>query len=125
MRMKNPRLMSLTGVGLVVLLVAARELIIVRDFVSRAARARGSVVWVNTPGMRPEVRFQSQGGSAITYAQGGIAFGYHEGDAVDVLYDPREPVVASLDKFGALWGFPALFATLGLGIVALGWFTRK
>lgn len=123
--MKNPRLMTLTGVGLVVLLMAGRELFIVRDFVSRAARAQGTVVWLNSTSARPEIRFQTQSGSAITYAQGGAVFGYHEGDTVDVLYDPREPVVASVDRFGALWGFPLLFGLVGLAIVATGWLTRK
>lgn len=123
--MKNPRLMSLTAVGLVVSLMAARQLFIVRDFVGRAAHARGTVAWLNGTGMRPSVRFPSQSGSNVTFEQKGLVFGYHEGDTVDVLYDPREPVVASIDGFTALWGFPALFGALGLAIVALGWFTRR
>jgi hypothetical protein len=36
------------------------------------------------------------------------------GDKVDVLYDPQNPRKASLNSFGALWGFPALLLILGL-----------
>jgi hypothetical protein len=123
--MKKTRAIVFAVAGLLVLLFSAWELFSVRSFLGRAVKAEGTVVWLNSGGSHPEIRFRTPSGQAITYAQNGLIFGFKEDDKVTVLYDPAKPQDASIDDSGALWGFPSLFALLGLVFVAASWFIRK
>ncbi len=81
------------------------------DFVKNAARAPGIVSALNAGGSHPQIEFVSQAGTAVSYPQGGLIFGYRTGDAVQVLYRPADPRrTACIDSFGALWFLPILFA---------------
>ncbi len=123
--MKKTRALVFAIVGLVVLLFSAWQLFTIRSFIARAQKTEGTVVWLNSGGSHPEIRFRVPSGQAITYAQNGLIFGFKEDDTVTVLYDPAKPQDASIDDAGALWGFPSLFALLGLVFVAASWLTRR
>jgi hypothetical protein len=86
-----------------------------RDFVSGSAAAPGVVVRLNAGGSHPQIEFTTPSGQKISYPQGGLIFGYREGDQVRVLYRPSDPAgTACVDAFGALWFVPMLLAIIGL-----------
>ena len=63
----------------------------------------------------PVVRFRSAGGEEITFRS---SFGtsppaFSEGEAVTVLYDPRNPYAGKIDSFSQLWLGPLILGLLG------------
>lgn len=109
-------------IGLVVIISASLWGIFVYQFISQAAAVQGEVIKLNSGGSHPQIRFTTQEGKEIEYPQNGLIFGYEVGDKVGVLYDQRNPKNASVNTFGALWGFPILILTLGLIFVIVGIF---
>lgn len=93
-----------------------------RRFVQAASRAPGVVSRLNAGGSHPEIRFPAASGEVVDYPQGGMIGGYHLGDRVSVLYDPRRPSDGPcVDAPGALWlntgmlfGLGAVFTGVGL-----------
>ena len=111
---------ALVGVGL--LAGAVWEAAATRSFVARARSATGEVVRLNAGGAHPEVRFIADGGQAVEYPQGGMIWGYHPGDHVTVLYDPRAPAMGPVvDTAGALWGFNAMTFLMGAVFLLGSW----
>ncbi|WP_176050844.1 DUF3592 domain-containing protein [Burkholderia sp. BCC1644] len=70
------------------------------------------------------VAFTTDSGRLITFAQGSASShpGLHEGDAVDVLYDPVTPERAIVDRFWDRWGLTAILFAIGAPFLAAGLF---
>ncbi|KFG96145.1 hypothetical protein GQ56_0116165 [Burkholderia paludis] len=68
------------------------------------------------------VAFTTDSGRRITFAQGATAShqGLHEGEAVDVLYDPDTPERAVVDRFWDHWGLTAILLAIGAPLLAVG-----
>lgn len=97
-----------------------------RRLTTRAAVAPGMVVKLNAGGAHPEIRFTTAAGQAIEYPQGGMIWGYHVGDHVEVLYDPRDPTTDPvINTFGALWGFTGMDFLLGTAFVMVAQLARR
>lgn len=99
-------------------------------FLKVAQRAPGEVVALNAGGSHPQIRFSAPDGQSISYPQGGLIFGYREGMAVQVLFDPAEPRrSATIDDFGAVWSAPILVGGIGGGLFLGGlwtlWLSRR
>lgn len=101
-------------IGVFVVLAALGWGLTVYHFAANAVRAEGEVIKLNSGGSHPQIRFTANDGQTVEYPQGGLIFGYSSGDRIRVLYDPQSPRNASIDSFGALWGFPVLLLILGL-----------
>jgi len=107
--------------GLALLTLAGAASISTWRFRKTATYTDGVVVRLNAGGSHPQIGFATTSGDEITYAQGGLVFGYRTGERVRVLYDPKRPqATATLDRFGATWAAPLLLGMLGLGFVAIG-----
>jgi hypothetical protein len=114
--------MIFIGVGVLVILAALVWAVSTYQFINQAATAQGEVIKLNSGGSHPEIKFTLPDGQEIEYPQSGLIFGYKVGDKVEILYDAKNPKNASLNTFGALWGFPVLILTLGLIFVIVGIF---
>ncbi len=103
-------LFAVVGLGLIIGVIA--WCVSTAHFVRSAARAPGVVTRLNAGGTHPEIQFTAASGKVVDYPQGGMIWGYHTGERVRVLYDPRCPSDSpSLDTLPALW--------LGQGMVLL------
>jgi len=106
-------LFALIGFGL--LAIAANLTLERRDFLARAQTADGVVSHLNAGGSHPEIAFTTGTGETISYPQGGLIFGYQQGQSVRVHYLPEQPAgSAVIDDAGALWGPAGLLGGLGL-----------
>jgi hypothetical protein len=109
----------LVGLGLVI--GAGAVALSRRTFLQQALAAGGVVERLNAGGSHPEIGFTTASGVSVSYAQGGLIFGYQPGEKVRVLYLSDDPArTACLDVFGALWFVPLLLGALGLAGVAAG-----
>ncbi|GAA3724333.1 hypothetical protein GCM10022268_35550 [Sphingomonas cynarae] len=105
-----------TIIGAALLIAAAIAAMGVQRFRDAAARADGVVERLNAGGSHPQIRFTTMAGDVVSYAQGGLIFGYRTGDSVRVMYRPDRPqATARLDQFGAMWAMPLLLGFLGAG----------
>ncbi|MBD8547618.1 DUF3592 domain-containing protein [Sphingomonas sp. CFBP 8760] len=105
-----------TVIGAALLIAAVIATIGVQRFRDAAARADGVVERLNAGGSHPQIRFTTTAGDVVSYAQGGLIFGYRAGDRVRVMYRPDRPqATARLDQFGAMWAMPLLLGLLGAG----------
>ena len=117
-------------VGGLVLFVFAGVLIAkTESFRHRAAEVTGVVVENidtpgtgrrrNTPTYRPRVKFTTSEGQAVDFVSGTGTNppSYSEGEAVKVLYDPRDPEDAKIDGFWQLWMGRAFWGSLA----GFGW----
>ena len=111
-------------IGVFVFLIVAIWGSLTYQFISRSATAQGKVIRLNSGGSHPEIKFTTGDGKEVEYPQSGLIFGYKTGDTVEVLYDSQNPKKASINSFGALWGFPALIFVLGLLFIIVGFFQK-
>jgi uncharacterized integral membrane protein len=108
-------------VGGMLLIAAAIAAVGVYRFRESASRADGVVERLNAGGSHPQIRFTTTSGDSVSYAQGGLIFGYDSGDRVQVLYRPERPqATARLDSVGAIWAMPLLLGFLGAGFAIGG-----
>ncbi len=115
---------TLVGVGLMI--SALYWAVSTRHFVARAAGAPGTVVKLNAGGAHPEIRFTTTAGQVIEFPQGGMIWGYHAGDHVEVLYDPQHPTTDPvINTAGALWGFTVMDFLLGAAFVVVAQLARR
>lgn len=114
--------MLFIGIGVIVILATLAWGLLTYQFINQAATTEGEIIKLNAGGSHPEIKFTTQEGKEIDYPQGGLIFGYKAGDKVEVLYDPKNPKRASINTFGALWGFPGLIFVLGLVFVVVALF---
>lgn len=91
-------------------------------FVKGSTATEGVVVALNAGGSHPQIKFTTADGKEIEYAQNGLIGGYRVGDRATVLYDPQNPREASVDTFGALWGFHLSGLILGFCFVGVACF---
>lgn len=89
-----------------------------RDFAKRASHVEGRVSRLHVGGSHPEIEYSAEGKN-FRYPQGGMIFGYQVGETVEVLYDPQNPGKAILNRFGALYGFHAVFLVMGIAFIAV------
>lgn len=76
---------------------------------------------LNAGGSHPQIRFVTADGTAVSYPQGGLIFGYRPGDRVQVLFHPADPAgTATLDAVGSLWFTALLLGGLGVLCLAAG-----
>lgn len=125
---KQIRYMLFAGVGISVLLFASIWGFRTSKFINQAISAKGIVTKLNSGGSHPQIKFITQDGKGIEYPQSGLIFGYKTGDEVHVLYNAQNPLNASINTFGALWGFPLLCLVIGLLFVFValfGWFQQR
>jgi hypothetical protein len=107
--------------GLALLGVAALSARHTFAFVGSASRTEGTVVALNAGGSHPQIRFVTADGTAVSYPQGGLIFGYRPGDRVQVLFHPADPAgTATLDAVGSLWFTALLLGGLGVLCLAAG-----
>ncbi|MDR0242434.1 MAG: DUF3592 domain-containing protein [Burkholderia sp.] len=103
------------------------------QIVHHYARSTGHVVEIakNGKSSRPRtslysaiVAFTTDSGRLITFAQGSASShpGLHEGDAVNVLYDPVTPERAIVDRFWDRWGLTVILFAIGAPFLAAGLF---
>ena len=106
-------------VGAFMIIVAAWQGFDRVRFLRDAAVAPGQVTDLNGSGSHPQIVFHADG-MRISYPQGGLIFGYRDGQAVQVRYLPEDPgATAVIDDVGAVWGATILVAVLGV-CMALG-----
>lgn len=106
--------------GLVLIAGAAFQGYQTNRFVQNASVGAGKVTRLLAGGSHPEIAFETGTGETIEYAQGGLIFGFSQGEPVQVLYEPADARgTATIRTFGALWGEAGLLAFLGLAV--LGW----
>lgn len=94
-------------------------------FVGRSVTAPGQVTRLLAGPSHPEIRFITRAGEAVTYPQGGLVFGYREGQSVTVRYDPAAPKqTVTIDSLLSIWAVTlflgllgAIFAIAGASIV--------
>ncbi|AXF22092.1 DUF3592 domain-containing protein [Burkholderia pyrrocinia] len=97
------------------------------------ARSTGHVVEIAKNARSPLARaslysaivaFTTDSGRQITFAQGSASShpGLHEGEAVNVLYDPVTPERAVVDRFWDSWGLTAILFAIGAPFLAAGLF---
>jgi hypothetical protein len=101
------------GAGVVLIGGSVAAMVGTYRFTQTAVAVPGVVTKLNAGGSHPEIKFTTQTGEAVEYAQNGFIFGYKPGDPVRVLYQPGEPRSAMVDTFGAKWGFPLMFLVMG------------
>jgi len=112
-------LFALIGIGL--LGIALNLTLDRREFLAHAEAADGIVSHLNAGGSHPEIAFTTATGEKISYPQGGLIFGYQQGQSVRVRYLPDQPAVSAVvDDLGALWGASALLGGLGLMFAVAG-----
>ncbi len=103
------------------------------QIVHHYARSTGHVVEIAKNGRSSRSRtalysavvaFTTDSGRLITFAQGSASAhpGLHEGDAVNVLYDPVTPERALVDRFWDRWGLTAILFAIGAPFLAAGLF---
>ncbi len=103
------------------------------QIVHHYARSTGHVVEIAKNGRSSRSRtalysavvaFTTDSGRLITFAQGSASShpGLHEGDAVNVLYDPVTPERALVDRFWDRWGLTAILFAIGAPFLAAGLF---
>jgi Protein of unknown function (DUF3592) len=70
----------------------------------------------------PRVHFRTADGQEITMItnSGSSPPSYYVGEAVTILYDPRQPYRAEIRSFGDLWTSPLVFSGLGLIFLSIG-----
>jgi hypothetical protein len=73
------------------------------DFIKTSARAKGIVIAQNAGKHHVQIRFTTNDGKSIDYAQNGL-ISYEVGDHVAILYAPDDPGThVSTDAIGSLW----------------------
>jgi hypothetical protein len=131
----------LTAIGLVTLLGSLAVCAHTASFVSRAARAQGTVTALvrQETTSSPNTNGSYATGATITYSyqavvrfpHGGqrIEFydsvatsppAYHVGETVNVLYLESDPDDARIESFTSLWLAPMFFGGIGTILLALG-----
>jgi len=109
------------AVGAALLIAAMIATVGVQRFRHTALDADGVVERLNTGGSHPQIRFTTAGGVSISYAQGGLIFGYQPGDRVRVMYRSDQPqATARLDSAGSMWAMPLFLVLLGSGFAIGG-----
>lgn len=84
-------------------------------FLGNAEQAAGRAMALNAGGSHPKTAFDTRDGAGFRYSQGGLVFGYREGDAVTVSFRPANPRgSACATAFGAVWGEPLMAAVAPL-----------
>jgi hypothetical protein len=126
-----------SGLGVLLLFIALVLWNKTRLFVAGATAAQGVVtdlivVRDNDGGSdtyKPEVRFSTEDGQEIVFTSSFSSrpAAYDVGEAVPVLYLPRQPREASIEGFGSLWsgclilaGLGAVFSLIGYSILRAG-----
>ena len=128
---ENPALRTLKAVvfafaGLALIAAGIYSAVSTRGFVARARPAAGEVVRLRAGGAHPQVRFVTDEGRTIEYAQNGMIWGYRPGDHVTVLYDPQNPAMDPvIDTAGALWGFHVMDLLMGAVFVLIAYWLRR
>jgi Protein of unknown function (DUF3592) len=113
-------LFALVGIVIIIgVLVSANN---IRNFMKNSFSAKGTVVALNAGGSHPKIKFTTQEDKEIEYSQNGLIFGYQVGDEVMILYNPQNPQDASINTFGALWGFHLLGFILGICFIGAACF---
>ncbi|WP_175222401.1 DUF3592 domain-containing protein [Burkholderia aenigmatica] len=103
------------------------------QIVHHYARSTGHVVEIAKNARVPRARaslysaivaFTTDSGRQITFAQGSASShpGLHEGETVNVLYDPVTPERAIVDRFWDRWGLTAILFVIGAPFLAAGLF---
>ncbi|WP_241295245.1 DUF3592 domain-containing protein [Burkholderia stabilis] len=103
------------------------------QIVRHYAQSTGHVVEIAKSARSPRARtslysaivaFTTDSGRPITFVQGSASShpGLHEGDDVDVLYDPVTPERAVVDRFWDRWGLTAILFAIGAPFLAAGLF---
>jgi len=110
-------------VGIVIILASLAWGVTVFQFITHASSAKGRVIKLNAGSSHPQIEFHTQDGKEIRYPQNGLIFGYQVGDEVNILYDAQNPPDASLNTFGALWGFPLLAFAMGIFFILVSCFS--
>jgi hypothetical protein len=109
-------------VGLMVTLASFAMLRGDAAFLAEAQKASGLVIATPYGGSHPQIRFHVSGSLDCTYSQNGMIFGYRTGDAVTVLYNPKDPCQSpSVGGFLAIWGMDIVTLALGLVFLWGGW----
>ncbi len=106
-------------VGAFIMSAAAVWMVTIVQFANTAVSARGIVTELNAGGSHPQVRFTAQTGEVVEYPQNGLIFGYEVGDEVRVLYQPEHPREATIDTFGARYGFTVMMFLMGAAFVGM------
>lgn len=123
---RKAKLLVLTIIGILMIIGSLIWMVRNYQFVSRAVSAKGTVISLNAGGSHPQIRFTAGDGKPVEYSQSGLIFGYRPGDEVEVLYDPEAPQKASVNTFGAMWGFPFLGFLIGACFAAVSlWYSTE
>ena len=109
-------------IGLMIILGVLAWSLDTYRFVKGSASTEGIVMALNAGGSHPQIRFTTADGKEIEYSQNGLIGGYRVGDKATVLYDAQNPREASVDAFGALWGFNLLGFILGACFICIACF---
>ncbi len=106
----------MVAIGLAALAYTAWQVAETAHFLSRAARAEGTVAEASP---HPLIRFETAEGVPVRFRQNGFV-SRPEGASVPVAYDPRDPAgTARAATFWPTWGTALWMLPAGLGFTIL------
>jgi hypothetical protein len=134
-------------IGLGLLYFSKNSFVSSQQFVKNSITASGTVIDIiqqtntnHTNGSinytyAPKVSFTANDGKAYTFipSTSGSSSSYHDGERVEILYNPLNPYDANIDSFWDIWGLPIILLVMGIGFSIIGvlgiifpkWFARN
>lgn len=122
-----PGLFALVGLGLLVTSVFVY--LNTRNFINSSAKATGQVIAHasgrssdGTLTYAPVISFRTPDGQVVEFKSQASSSSPSPavGEAVEVLYNPRQPQEAEINTFSSLWILPIILSALGAGFFIIG-----
>lgn len=110
-------IIGVLGVVVVVCIFALES----RRLVEHGSVAEGEVIDIDYLGSDsgiPLVRFAAGQGSTTVRLANPLGRGYHEGQRIQVRFDPQDPQRARQDDFAGLWAQPIIATGVGIAVLA-------
>ena len=110
-------------VGIVLIAVAVSFYFRTQNFISDSLLTDGTVIDLvyDDDTAYPKVRFRTQAGEVIEFTSNAGSYppAFHEGELVEIHYNPENPYEARIGSFFSLWGISIIFGVLGLVFSAI------
>lgn len=101
-----------------------------KEFLDTAVTAKGTVIELiasrsdKSTTYKPVVSFTTKDGKQIKYISSVSSNppSYHEGETVEIFYDPADPYDANINGFASLWLGPLILGIFGIIFFLIGFF---